>query len=154
MVAERSKRECLAETEFLFGLRKGDRHHSAVTKILDACISGLVDIQILSSAVVEVKAVLYSRGLKPHEVEETCSLMDAQLVEAGITGYVATTLSDAIVSERLREQHPDLTFFDALHLAIARRLDKPLLSNDLVIKEAEPRSIMFQELIDKLSIPR
>jgi hypothetical protein len=80
--------------------------------------------------------------------------MDAQLVEAGITGYVATTLSDAIVSERLREQHPDLTFFDALHLAIARRLDKPLLSNDLVIKEAEPRSIMFQELIDNLSIPR
>jgi len=84
----------------------------------------------LSSAVVEAKAVLYSYGFRPHEVENACSLIDMQLIEAGINEYVPSTLADATLAERLRSQHPKLTIFDAFHAAVTERLNKPLLSND------------------------
>ena len=149
MVAEGNEREALAETEFLFGLRRGNRHHDTVMRILEICIKGLLKVQVLSSAVVEVKAVLYSRGLKPREVEEACSLMDVQLIEAGIDEYTPLTLADATLAERLRNQYPKLTFFDALHVATARRLDRPLLSNDPTHLEAGATAIKFKKLIEE-----
>ncbi|KPV65404.1 MAG: hypothetical protein AOA65_0195 [Candidatus Bathyarchaeota archaeon BA1] len=149
MVAEGDRGESLAETGFLFGLRRGDRQHDAVMKILEICIKGLLKVQVLSSAVVEAKAVLYSRGLKPREVEEACSLMDVQLIGAGIEEYTPLTLADATLAERLRSQYPKLTFFDALHVATARKLGKPLLSNDPAHLEAGAAAIKFKKLIEE-----
>jgi len=148
MVNEGNEREVLAETEFLFALRKGDRHHNAVTRILEVCTRELLKIKVVSSAAVEIKAVLYSHGFKVREVEEACSLMDAQLVETHIDEYVPLTLADGTLAERLRAQYPKLTFFDALHVATARRLGKPLLSNDPVLREAGATTITFEKLLD------
>jgi len=152
MVAEGGKREVLTETEFLFGLRKGDKHHDAVKRILKACADGLLKVQVLSSAVVEVEAVLCSHGLKPREVEEACSLMDVQLIEADVDEYVPLTLADAVLAGRLRDHHPKLTFFDALHVATARRLGKPLLSNDPAYQEAGAKTIGFKKLLEELQV--
>ena len=148
MASERDGREVLAETEFLFGLRKGDRRYDVVVKILELCKKGLLRVRILSSAVVEVKAILYSHGLKPSDVEEACSLMDIQLVEANIVEYEPLTLADVVLAGRLRSQSPRLTFFDSLHAATAKRLNKALLSNDPIYREVEVKTVGFKELVE------
>ena len=74
----------------------------------------------------EVKAVMYSQGFKGRLVEEVCSLVDAQLVQAGVSEYVPTTLADAVLAEVLKNQHPSLTFFD-VHVATAGNLNMPPL---------------------------
>ena len=99
MAAETDEEGFLIESEFLFALRKGDKHHGEAMKILDLCRRGLVKLQVLSSAVIEVKAVLYSHGFKGRRVEEVCSLMDAQLVEGGVSEYVPVTLGDAVLAD-------------------------------------------------------
>ena len=148
MVAETDEEEFLIESEFLFALRKGDKHHDEAMKILDLCKRGLVKLQVLSSAVIEVKAVLYSHGFKGRRVEEVCSLIDAQLIESRVSEYVPVTLADAVLAEVLRNQHPQLTFFDALHIAAAKNLDKPLLSNDEVYPEVWMKTISFKNFLE------
>ena len=61
MVAETDEEEFLIESEFLFALRKGDKHHDEAMKILDLCKRGLVKLQVLSSAVIEVKGFTVGR---------------------------------------------------------------------------------------------
>ena len=107
-------------------------------------------LQVLSSAVIEVKAVLYSHGFKGRHVEEVCSLMDAQLIENGVSEYVPVTLADAVLAEVLRNQHPQLTFFDALHIATAKNLDKPLLSNDEDYPSIWMKTISFKDFLRKI----
>jgi predicted nucleic acid-binding protein len=154
MDAKGSKEEVLVETEFLFGLRKGDRYHEAVKRILGLSKKGLLKILVLSSAVVEVKAVLASQGLKLSQIEEACSLMDIQLLESNIEEYVPVTLADIVIATRLRSQLPKLTFFDSLHISTAKRLDKILLSNDPIYRKAWPKTIQFKEQLKagKLSV--
>lgn len=137
----------LVESEFLFALRRGDKHHHEAKKILELCRKGLVKLQVLSSAVMEVKAVLYSHGLKGKRVEEVCSLMDAQLIMGGVSEYAPLTFADAVVAEVLRNQHPQLRFFDALHIAAAKNLDKPLLSNDKDYPAIWTKTISFRGLL-------
>ncbi|HXY56879.1 MAG TPA: hypothetical protein VEH01_04610 [Nitrososphaerales archaeon] len=65
------------ESDFLLGLRKSDRRHSNVVAALNKHREGAFLITLLSSAVLEVRAVLYSRGVSGEDVEETFSLMAA-----------------------------------------------------------------------------
>jgi predicted nucleic acid-binding protein len=150
MAAQSSGEGFLVESEFLFALRKSDKHHGEATKILELCKKGVVRLLVLSSAVMEVKAVMYSQGFKGRLVEEVCSLVDAQLVEAGVSEYVPTTLADAVLAEVLKNQHPSLTFFDALHVATARNLNMPLLSNDKDQRSAWTKTITFRKFLENL----
>lgn len=147
MVATPSEEEGLVESEFLFAIKKGDKHHGEAEKILGLCKKGLVKLRVLSSAVAEVRAVLYSRGFKGRQIEGVCSLMDAQLLEAGIKEYEPITLADAVLAEVLKHQHPRLTFFDALHVATARRLNMMLLSNDRDQRAAWSKTVSFKEFL-------
>lgn len=148
MVAEPGEEEALVESEFLFAIRKGDKHHGEAVKILELCRKGLVKLRVLSSAVAEVRAVLYSQGFRGRRVEEVCSLMDAQLLEAGVKEYEPITLADAVLAEVLKNQHPSLTFFDALHVATARRLNMMLLSNDDDQRNAWVKTVSFREFLE------
>ena len=145
MVSERHSKEILAETEFLFGLRENDPHHPAVSKILRLSKNGILKVRILSSAVIELRAVLYSHGLSPMEVKEVCSLMDLQLSDMDIQTYEPLILSDVVLAERLRMETPKLTFFDSLHAAVAKRLNKPLISDDPIYPEAGVKTLSFKE---------
>jgi len=91
---------------------------------------GSLLILLLSSAVLEVRAVLYSRGMKGIEVEEAFSLMAALLAEYGVAGSSDLSLSDVIVAERMRGDMPSLTFFDSLPAATTMRLGMTLLSSE------------------------
>ncbi len=146
MASQRNNKVVLVETEFLMGLRKGDRIHTHVTRAIDMHKRGSLQLKILSSAVIEVRAVLYSKGISLSQIEDAISLMDAELNDFGVKTYVPVRLSDIVLSEHLREEFPKLTFFDSLHAAISKRLDMLLLSNDSIYNEVRVQAIRFSEL--------
>ena len=127
MVLEAGKK-ALIESDFLSGLRQSDKRHDKVVRALGAHRNGDLELRVLSSAVMEVRAVLYSRGLGPSESEDALSLMDAILAEYGVRTFLPVEMADVVVAERLRLQQAELGFFDSLHAATSRRLGLPILS--------------------------
>jgi len=107
---------------------------------------GVLGISVLSSAVVEVRTTLYSRGLRFNEVEDALALMDAILSEAEVRNYVPITLSDVVLTERLRSQFAELTFFDSLHAATSKRVGVSLLSGDPAYKKIGVTTMSYEEL--------
>ena len=146
MAPNSSRKEVLVESDFLFGLSEGDKHHGDVDKALSMCKKGILDISVLSSAVVEVRATLYSRGLEFREVEDSTALMDAMLSEAGVKNYVPVKLSDVVLAEILRSQFTELTFFDSLHAAISKRIGAPILSGDPIYQKIGIATSSYEEL--------
>jgi hypothetical protein len=63
MAFKTAKKVALVESDFLLGLRKGDRIHGDAIKALTMHRKGTLQLRILSSAVIEVSAALYSKGL-------------------------------------------------------------------------------------------
>lgn len=129
MAPEEGKKVAI-ESDFLFGLRKSDTRHANVVAALKMHEEGNFVINLLSSAVLEVRAVLYSRGMEGKDVEETFSLMAALLAEHNVSESLALTLSDVIVAERMRGEMAGLTFFDSMHAATSKRLGMTLLSSE------------------------
>lgn len=146
MASISGRREVLVESDFLFGLRKGDRHHEDVSKALSICKKEVLGISVLSSAVVEVRATLYSRGMGIHEIENSIALMDTMLSEAGVRDYVSIKLSDVVLAEILRAQFSELTFFDSLHAAISKRVGTHILSGDPIYRKIGAAAMSFEEL--------
>lgn len=129
-MASEGNRQALVESDFLFGLRSSDARHPKVMKALGMQREGKLSLRVLSSAALEVRAVLYSRGLGPKDVEEAFSLMAAMLADHGVGESVPVELADVIVAERLRGERADLGFFDSLHAASSKRLGLSLLSSE------------------------
>jgi len=146
MASKTNKKVVLVESDFLLGLRKGDRNHAYVLKVLDMHKRGSLQLRILSSAVMEVRAVLYSRGLALKQVEDAISLIDSVLNDFKVRIYVAIKLTDVVLSERMRDGFSGLTFFDSLHASASKRLGIPLLSNDPIYKEVGVQAVNFSEL--------
>ncbi|MHB1867957.1 MAG: hypothetical protein ACYCPP_03330 [Nitrososphaerales archaeon] len=120
----------LVESDFLFGLNKSDRRNAHVIRSLNKHKEGRIEIRVLSSAVVEVRSVLYSRGIGQKHIEEFFSLMAEILCDYGVEEFVPTELSDVIIAERMRAESSTLTFFDSLHAAASKRLNLKLLSSE------------------------
>jgi hypothetical protein len=130
MASEAASQKIAVESDFLLGLRKSDKRHPNVFIALKKHREGSFMITLLSSAVLEVRAVLYSRGVKGRDVEETFSLMAALLAENGVTESSTLSLSDVVVAEAMRNDMPSLTFFDSLHAATSKRLGMTVLSSE------------------------
>ncbi|RLG52121.1 MAG: hypothetical protein DRN99_07885 [Thermoproteota archaeon] len=128
-MAPKAGRELLVETDFLFGLREDDRLHEHVMRALKMHENGKVELILLSSAVIEFRAVLYSSGLKPEEVEEAAALALAILTGHEVNRYLQIQLEDLILAEKLRARH-GIGFFDSLHASAAKRTGIKLLSSD------------------------
>jgi len=129
-MAHEAAQKVAVESDFLLGLRKSDKRHANVVIALEKHKQGSFLITLLSSAVLEVRAVLYSRGVKGRDVEETFSLMAALLAGHGVTDSSTLSLSDVIVAEGMRNDMPSLTFFDSLHAASAKRFGTTVLSSE------------------------
>ncbi len=123
------------ESDFLFGLRKSDSLHSHVLRALSDHKQDRIHIQILSSAVIEVRSVLASRGLEPKVIEEVLSLMAALFGDYGVGDFVPLGLNEVILAERMRLEWPDLSFFDSLHAATAKAQQRKLLSSEGIYKK-------------------
>lgn len=140
MANERNKGEpekalVFVESDFLFGLRKSDIRHSHVLHALNAHKHDRLQIEILSSAVIEVRTVLASRDFESKIIEEILSLMAALLGDYGVSDFVPLGLSDAILAERMRSDWPTLSFFDSLHAAISKARRCKLLSSEEIYKK-------------------
>lgn len=130
MASRADRQEVIVESDFLFGLRKSDARHSKVVRALSMHKQERLSIRILSSAVLEVRSVLYSRGLGPKEVEDAFSLMASMMEEYGLNEFIPIELSDVIAAERMRSEEPSLSFFDSLHGSVSKRLNLKLLSSE------------------------
>ena len=140
----------LVETEFLFSLREGNSRYETALKILEASRQGRLKVEVLSSAIAEAIAVLYSHGFDHKQIEEILALMDAKLIEAGINRYIPLTLTDTVIATRLRAEFPQLSFYDSLHAATAKRVNKQLLSSDPVYREVGVQTVSFKEISNTL----
>ncbi len=125
-----TKEIVLAESDFLFGLAKSDKRHAQVIRSLEMHKSRKIQIQVLSAAVVEVRSVLYSRGLGRKETEDIFALMSEILSEYGVDAFTPVEPTDVVVAERMRAESPALTFFDSLYAATSKRLNLKLLSSE------------------------
>ncbi len=123
-----------AETDFLFGLRISDRYNSPVEKTLILAKNKKIEIKVITSAIFEVRTVLYSQGKNPDEISRTLTLMKQKLNNNKIKEEFIK-FDDTILADYLRSQHNRLTFFDALHAAVSQRRKVPLYGNDEVLKE-------------------
>jgi len=132
VASERGLKGYLVESDFLFGLSKADEHHAPVIKALRKHQRGLLTLTVASSAVIEARSLLYSKGLNAQMIEDALSLMDSKLAEFGVRDFTGLTLSDAVLAERLRIQFPFLSFFDSLHASIGKRMKLPMLSTEPV----------------------
>lgn len=133
-MASEPGQQVIVESDFLFGLRKSDARHSKVIVALEMHKNGRLRITPLSSAVLEVRTVLYSRDVQSKYIEETFTLMAAILAEYDINDALPLSISDMIVAERLRQDEPGLTFFDSLHASTSKRLGVTLLSSEGVYR--------------------
>jgi hypothetical protein len=130
MASGPNAQQVVAETDFLFGLRKSDVRHSNVLTALNMHKRRKLSVKLLSSAVLEARAVLYSRGLSMEKVEDVFSLMASILADNGVEEFVPVELTDVVAAERMRGEEPSLSFFDSLHGAAAKRLNLALLSSE------------------------
>ena len=129
----------LVETDFLFGLSKRDRLHSAVMKVLELHRKGRVRIRVSSAAPLEAALVLLSRGFDPSVVTRALRLMEEMLDEYRVSGYEPLTLAVVRDAVRLRSVHGQLTLFDALHMALSSQAEMPLLTADKTVRRVMER---------------
>lgn len=135
----------LAETEFIFSLRPRDRWNKLTRKILQKVDQHKIHVHLLESAVQELRAVLYSQGKSSRETYASLIFIKTKLMQHGIQEELIS-IDDYILADRLREDHAELTYFDALHAAAALRRNKTLVTNDVVYERCEAKAITFGEL--------
>jgi|SRR5579872_2382296 len=127
---EKKAREIIVEADFLFGLRKTDSRHPKVVHALHLHKKGQWSIKILSSAVIEVRNVLYSRGFAPKVVGEIVAIMNEILNSFDVEEFIPLELDDLIVGAKLQDENPRLTFYDSLHASALKRLGSTILTSE------------------------
>jgi PIN domain nuclease of toxin-antitoxin system len=132
------------ETDFLFGLRHSDRYNSKVEETLKLAKNKNVELKVITSAIFEVRTVLYSQGKNSEEVRKILTLMKQKLDDNNIREEFIK-LDDFILADYLRSQHEKLTFFDALHAAVSQRRKISLYGNDEVLKTLKFISKSFDD---------
>ncbi len=126
--------EYLIETDFLFGLRASDIFHSTVQQNLENVKEKKVKLKILTSAIFEVRTVLYSQGKSPDEISKILVFMKSKLDEYGVEEE-SILFDDFILADSLRSKYKELTFFDSLHAAASQRRNVPIYGSDRVLKK-------------------
>ena len=135
----------VAETEFLFSLRPKDRWNRLSRKILQKVSQHRIQLSVLESAVLEMRAVLYSQGKGSRETYASLILIKRKLVKHGISEE-PTSIDDYILADKLREDFGELTYFDSMHAAAALRRNQTLITNDSVYGRCEVKTVTFAEL--------
>lgn len=135
----------VAETEFLFSLRPRDRWTKLTRKILQKASQHRIQIRLLQSAVQEMRAVLGSQGKSYRDTYTSLILIKTKLTKHEILEE-PTSIDDYILADKLREEYPELTYFDSLHAAAALRLNAILVTSNRVYDRREVKTTTFGEL--------
>ena len=136
----------VVETEFLFGLRTGDKWHNHVMEILELFRRGRIEaLQSCTSAFLEVGAVLQAHGVQAERIEKTLFLMKQKLAEFNV-GEVKIISDDIIRLYELLRKY-DIEYFDAMQAAVALGRNVVLVTNDKIFAMLGVKTISFKELI-------
>ncbi len=109
----------LVETGFLLALNPRDRNHEWALKLLEGGEGGAIELYVSPAAPVEVSLILGSRGLSEREIREALEAMEDAMARFTKPRYVELRLDHAALAAELRRSHPELSFFDSLHAAVA-----------------------------------
>ena len=125
----------LVETDFLFGLRRGDELHDAVMSLLEDARAGRVAISLSPAAPLEAALVMRSAGLDDSSVARALSAMQAILSTFARVESPGLSLSHAALAAELRERY-DQGFFDSIHGAVALAERLVYVGSDERVREA------------------
>ena len=139
----------LVDAEFILGLREGDRWHSFVTQILELVKQKKVkNVWFPLSATLETTLVLASHGKNPIEIMHTLVFIKTRLSENNLLEEPINT-DDLILAEKILADHPEFTFFDALHGATAVHRRADIVSNDEIYDILKIKRYSFRDFINK-----
>jgi len=136
----------LVETEFLLGLRPSDKWNNLVREIISLSKMKNFSISYALSALLEIRAILYSHGKDAGFVHRAIAHLKAKLDEEGIEELPLTS-DDIILADKLREEKPEATYFDVLHAAIALKNSLTLISNDAIFQRLGVKSLTMKDVI-------
>ncbi len=119
------------ETEFLFSLASDHRFNKIVAQILDLAMHKRIRVICLASGFLEAIIVLKSRGMKESSIMSVMAAMISRLKKSKIDTIEPITLKPLLGFLGLRERYA-ITFYDALHAAMALDASAMLISNDQV----------------------
>jgi len=143
----------IVETEFLFGLRKGDKWHDQVIKILELFKIGKIEaLQFCTSAFLEVATVLQAHGFSAEHIEEALFLMKHKLSEFDAVEIELSSDDIIRLYELLRRY--DITYFDAMQAAVALGRNAILVTNDKTFRMLGVKAVSFKELIKRATSKR
>ena len=142
----------LLETEFLFGLRLGDRLYTKVSEILRLYEERrATDLKIATTGFLEVTNVLRARGFKPSQIAAVVGEMRKKIK---LHSLEELSLNSEIIErceELLGTGIAGLTYFDALHGSAAGSYDGTIISNDKIYDALNIKRLNFDEFVKKLA---
>jgi len=136
----------IVETEFLFGLRTDDKWHKEVSKIIGLHKNGKLELLFwCASAFLEVGVVLQAHGSSAEQIEDVLFLMKQKMAETNIS-EVELSSDDIIRLYELLRRY-DVTYFDAMQVAVALGREATLITNDETLRQIGVKTLSFKGLI-------
>lgn len=117
------------DTEVLFALNPGDKHHKHALKLLSELREKGVRLHAPDTALMEFQIVLRSISKEPAKIRKAVLALRTALQINGAT-ETSTVDSQLVARQCEIEEKYDLSFFDSLIAASALRLDLGILSDD------------------------
>ncbi|MCD6488418.1 MAG: hypothetical protein J7K21_04255 [Desulfurococcales archaeon] len=141
----------LVETDFLFGLNARDHLYPYVLKILEKHRRREIEITVSSAASIEAALIMLSRKLQLDIVVRALRLMEAKLVEYKVNTYASIALEVIAKALILKMKHPELTFFDSIHIALSTITNTVLITSDKtiakVMEEEKLRYTTYRDIV-------
>ncbi len=136
----------LLETDSIFALSVEDPLHNDLLALFRKTRTDKIQLGVPNTALWEFNVVLLSHGKNPTDTVNALVLVKAELSNLNIL-EVPTGIEDLILANKLRTEFQQLTYFDSLHIAAARRLGVPLVSSDKICQQLFDNVVSFDDFL-------
>jgi len=109
----------LIETGFMLALNPEDKHHEWAMKTLEEAKRGEITLYISPAAPIELSLIMKAKGLGDDVVARALNAIETIINRYAKLHYPQLGLRELIHAAKLRARHPELTFFDSIHAAVA-----------------------------------
>ncbi|MHA1167128.1 MAG: PIN domain-containing protein [Candidatus Hodarchaeales archaeon] len=136
----------VVDTEFIFALRKNDRHHDKAKRIL---LTGKKQI-IVTPSIFETMFVLLSNGKTENEIIDFLETI-SEIIERYGLEFVDFEINQLIEGMRIKRDHRKGGLFDSLIAGAAKVVDGEILANDKSLEGIHGLTrISFDDFLNKL----
>lgn len=117
----------LVETDTIYAfLNKNDAYHEFADTIFNMINDGKLTVKISSVSLIEMQLIYKSKEI---EYEFEMDLIDLQRINN--IDWAPLDVVSSLTAIHLRKKY-ELSFFDSLHVGIAIKLDKQIISHDKI----------------------